>query len=47
VILPGVTHIMKAGTRDRAETRAANADPSLPLAPEVVGAIVEFVTAAP
>lgn len=47
VILPGVTHIMKAGTRDRAETRAANADPSPPLAPEVVGAIVEFVTAAP
>lgn len=43
IILPGVNHIMKAGTRDRAETRANYADPSLPLAPGVVEAIADFV----
>lgn len=43
IILPGVNHIMKAGSRDRAETRANYADPSLPLAPGVVEAIAAFV----
>lgn len=43
LILPGVNHIMKAGTRDRAETRANYADPSLPLAPGVIDSIAAFV----
>lgn len=47
VILPGVNHILKAGSRDRAATRAIFADPSLPLAPGVVDAIADFVTAQP
>jgi hypothetical protein len=47
VILPGVNHILKAGSRDRAETRANYADPSLPLAPGVVEAIADFLTAQP
>lgn len=47
VILPGVNHVMRTGSRDPAETRANYADPSLPLAPGVVEAIAAFVTAQP
>lgn len=47
VILPGVNHILKAGTTDRQETRANYADPSRPLAPGVVDAIAGFVKAKP
>lgn len=47
VILAGVNHLMKAGSRDRAETRANYADPSLPLAPDVVDAIAAFVRTQP
>ena len=47
VILPGVNHILKAGSRDRAATQANYADPSLPLAPGVVDAIAAFVKAQP
>lgn len=46
-ILPGVTHILKAGSRDRAATRAAAADPALPLAPGVIDAIHDFLKAQP
>ncbi|MDP1632992.1 MAG: alpha/beta hydrolase [Caulobacter sp.] len=47
VILSGVNHILKAGSRDRAETQANYADPSLPLAPGVVEAIADFIKAQP
>lgn len=47
VILPGVNHVMRTGSRDLAETRANYADPSLPLAPGVVETISAFVTAQP
>lgn len=47
VILPGVNHILKAGSRDRAATAANYADPSLPLAEGVVDAIAAFVKAQP
>lgn len=47
VILPGVNHVMRAGSRDPAETRANYADPSLPLAPGVVDTIAAFVKAQP
>jgi fermentation-respiration switch protein FrsA (DUF1100 family) len=47
VILPGVNHVMRAGSRDPAETRANYADPSLPLAPGVVDAIAAFAKAQP
>lgn len=43
VILPGVNHVLKAATLDRAGNLATYADPSLPLAPGVVEAIAEFV----
>ncbi|MGI8931471.1 MAG: alpha/beta hydrolase [Sphingomicrobium sp.] len=43
-ILPGVNHVLKIPARDdRAANLAAYADPSLPLAPSVVNAIVHFV----
>lgn len=44
VLLSGVNHLLKAGSRDRAETQANYADPSLPLAPGVVEAIAAFVS---
>lgn len=47
VILPGVNHLMKAGTRDLADTMTNYADPSLPLAPGVVEAIAAFVNGQP
>ena len=43
VVLSSVNHVLKPGSRDRAETQANYANPSLPLAPGVVEAIVAFV----
>lgn len=42
-VLGGVNHLLKPGTRDRAATAASYADPSLPLAPQAVEAILAFV----
>ncbi len=47
VILPGVNHVLRTGSADRAATLANYADPSLPLAPGVVDAIAGFVKASP
>lgn len=47
MILPGVNHTMRLGTRDMRETRASYADPSLSLAPGVVDAIAAFVKGQP
>jgi pimeloyl-ACP methyl ester carboxylesterase len=47
VVLPGVNHILKSGSRDRAATVANYADPSLPLAAGVIDAIADFVKAQP
>ena len=47
VILPGVNHVLRTGSADRASTRANYADPSLPLAPGVVDAIAGFVKPSP
>lgn len=47
MVLSGVNHLLKAGSRDRAETQANYADPSLPLAPGVVDAIASFVKTQP
>lgn len=47
VILPGVNHTLRLGSRDRAETQANYADPSLPLAPGVVDTIAAFVKRQP
>ncbi|MFZ4606680.1 MAG: alpha/beta hydrolase [Caulobacter sp.] len=47
VILPGVNHTLRLGSRDRAETQANYADPSLPLAPGVVDTIAGFVKGQP
>ena len=46
-MLPGVNHILKSGSRDRAATVANYADPSLPLAAGVIDAIADFVKAQP
>lgn len=43
MVLPGVNHLLKTGSRERAATVANYADPSLPLAPGVVDAIADFV----
>lgn len=44
VIVPGVNHVLKAVAKnDRAANLATYADPSLPVAPEVVTAITDFV----
>jgi len=46
VLLPDMNHVLKTVTSDdRRANAAAYADPSLPLAPGVVDAIVNFVTA--
>ena len=47
IILPGVNHTLRLGSRDRAETQANYADPSLPLAPGVVDTIAAFVKRQP
>jgi len=47
VVLDGVNHVLKVAPADRAANFAAYSDPSLPLAPGVVEAIVGFVTGQP
>jgi pimeloyl-ACP methyl ester carboxylesterase len=43
VVLPGMNHVLKTAPSDRAGNFATYADPSLPLAPGTVQAIVAFV----
>ena len=43
VILPGVNHVLKTAPTDRAGNFATYADPSRPLAPGVMQAILDFV----
>jgi len=43
VLIPGMNHILRTGTTDRAETQMAYASPSPTLAPGVVEAIAAFV----
>jgi uncharacterized protein len=45
VVLPGVNHVLKVAPTDRAGNFATYADPTLPLAPGVVPAIADFITA--
>jgi hypothetical protein len=45
VLLPGVNHVLKSAPAERGANFAAYADPSLPLAPGVEGAIAAFVKA--
>lgn len=47
VILPGVNHVLKASPPERVINQATYADPSLPLAPGVAAAIIDFITAPP
>jgi hypothetical protein len=47
VIVPGMNHVLKTAPSDRAANIATYADPSLPLAPGVMSAIVAFVKSAP
>jgi len=45
VMLPGVTHALKrVASDDRAANMATYTDPALPIAPDVVAAIADFVT---
>src|SRR5665213_3325351 len=46
VILEGANHVLKIAPTDRAGNLATYADPSLPLAPGLVEAIVDFVKGA-
>lgn len=46
VIVKGMNHVLKIAPTDPAANIAAYADPALPLAPELVSAIVGFVNAA-
>ena len=45
VIVPGMTHVMKLAAKDLPSNFKTYIDPTLPVAPEVVPAIVEFVRA--
>lgn len=47
VILPQVNHVLKTAPADRAANFATYADPNLPLAPGVIGTIVDFLKAQP
>jgi pimeloyl-ACP methyl ester carboxylesterase len=46
LIVPGMNHVLKPAPTDRAGNLATYADPNLPLAPEVVPAVVAFVKGA-
>lgn len=46
-ILPGVNHVLKVAPAERAANAATYADPTLALAPGVVGAVAGFVLALP
>jgi pimeloyl-ACP methyl ester carboxylesterase len=44
VLIPGATHVLKfVGSSDRAANLATYQDPSLPLAPDIIDAVAEFV----
>jgi hypothetical protein len=43
-VIPAMNHVLKAAPRARAQNLATYADPSLPLAPELVPAILGFIT---
>jgi hypothetical protein len=44
VLIPAMNHVLKdVATDDRAANLAAYADPSMPVDPALVGAIVDFV----
>ena len=43
VLLPGVNHVLKAAPAERAANLATYADPDLPLAPQVLPTVIEFV----
>ena len=43
MLLEGVNHVLKAAPADRAAYLATYADPTLPLAPGVAGAVIGFV----
>lgn len=45
VLLPGMNHVLKRVPADRAQQLASYSDPSLPLAPALVPAIVDFLRA--
>lgn len=48
VTIDGMTHVLKSGPADKAaQASTTYSDPSIPLAPEVVSAIVTYVRAAP
>jgi pimeloyl-ACP methyl ester carboxylesterase len=42
-IIPGMNHVLKLVAADTQQQQASYADPTLPLAPQLVGAIVDFV----
>jgi hypothetical protein len=44
-VLEGVNHVLKTAPAERRANAATYADPSLPLAPEVVPAIAGFIRA--
>jgi pimeloyl-ACP methyl ester carboxylesterase len=43
LIIPGMSHILKEGPADKAENAATYKDPNLPLKPELVTGIVDFI----
>jgi fermentation-respiration switch protein FrsA (DUF1100 family) len=43
VLVPGMNHVLKAAPATRAENLATYADPSLPVVPALVDAVVAFV----
>jgi uncharacterized protein len=48
VTIDGMTHVLKLGPADKAAQAATvYSDPGLPIAPEVVSAIVTYVRASP
>jgi pimeloyl-ACP methyl ester carboxylesterase len=42
-IIPGMNHVLKLVPADAKQQQASYADPALPLAPQLVGAVVDFV----
>jgi pimeloyl-ACP methyl ester carboxylesterase len=46
-IIPGMNHVLKEVPADPVRQAASYADPALPLAPQLVGAIADFVRALP
>jgi fermentation-respiration switch protein FrsA (DUF1100 family) len=42
-IIPGMNHVLKLVPADARQQQASYADPTLPVAPQLVGAVVDFV----